>query len=64
MVSLTMLFPGWIYIARCPCWYFGDFWNIFPPNIGEDQKKVLQSERGALALSHMVNPALVIALRS
>ena len=33
-----MLFPGWIYIARDP-WYFGDFRNIFLPNIGEDQKK-------------------------
>ena len=45
-------------------WYFGDFCNFFLPNISEDQEKVLQSERGAMALYHMVNPALVIALRS
>ena len=45
-------------------WYFGDFRNIFLPNAGEDQKKVLPSERGALALCNMVNPALVILLRS
>ena len=34
-----------------------DFRNIFLPNTGEDQKKVL-SERGALALSLMLNPSL------
>ena len=33
-----MLLPGWIYIALGP-WHFGDFRNIFLPNIGEDQKK-------------------------
>ena len=32
-----MLFPGRIYIARGP-WYFGDFPNIFQPNVGEDRK--------------------------
>ena len=58
-----MLFQGRIYIARGP-WYFGDFCNIFLPNIDEDQKKVLKSESGAMALCHMVNQALVIALRS
>ena len=58
-----MLFPGQIYIARW-LWYFGDFRNIFLPNIGEDHKKVLPYERWALALRHIVNPALVIALRS
>ena len=26
-------------------WYFGDFCNIFQPNIGEDQINVLRSER-------------------
>ena len=41
-----MLFPGRIFIARGP-WHFGDYRNIFLPNIGEDQKKVLPSERGA-----------------
>ena len=29
-------------------WYFGDFRNIFLPNIGEDQINVLSSERKAL----------------
>ena len=33
-----MLLPGRIYIAL-GLWYFGDFRNIFLPNIGEDQKK-------------------------
>ena len=28
-------------------WYFGNYCNIFLPNIGEDQKKVLPSERRA-----------------
>ena len=27
-------------------WYFGDFRNTFLPNIDENQKKVLPSERG------------------
>ena len=40
---LTMLFLGRIYIARGP-WYFGDCCNIFLPNVGEDQKRVLPSE--------------------
>ena len=34
-------------IARGP-WNFGDFRNIFLPNIGERPKKVLPSEPGAL----------------
>ena len=33
-----MLLPGRIYIAQGP-WHFGDFRNIFLPNIGEDQQK-------------------------
>ena len=41
-----MLFPDRINIARGP-WHFGDFCNIFLPNIGENQTKVLPSERGA-----------------
>ena len=32
-----MLLPGQIYIALGP-WHFGDFRNIFLPNIGEDKK--------------------------
>ena len=41
-----MLFPGRIYIAR-GLWHVGDFLNIFRPNISEDQKKILLSEREA-----------------
>ena len=42
----------------------GDYRNIFPPNIGEDQKKSYHMSAGLLALAHVVNPALVIAIRS
>ena len=38
-----MLLPGWIYIALGP-WHFGDFRNIFLPNLGDGQKKVLRFE--------------------
>ena len=58
-----MLFQGRNYIARGP-WHFGDFRNIFLSNIGQDQETDLPSESGVMALCHMVNPALVIALRS
>ena len=58
-----MLFLGRIYIARGP-WHLGNFCNIFLPNVNEDQKKSYLSERWALALFHMANTALVIALRS
>ena len=40
-----------------------DFRNIFLPNAGEDQKKSYMSP-GPMALCHMLNPSLVIALRS
>ena len=33
-----MLLSGRIYIALGP-WHFGDFRNIFLPNVGEDHKK-------------------------
>ena len=33
-----MLLPGRNYLALGP-WHFGDFRNIFLPNIGEDQNK-------------------------
>ena len=42
---LTMLLPGRIYIALGP-WHFGDFCNIFLPNIGEDQTNLTISARG------------------
>ena len=42
-----------------------DFCKIFLPNIGENQKKKSYHLRaGTLALRHMVNPPLVIALGS
>ena len=34
-----MLLPGRIYFGLGP-WHFGDFRNIFLPNIGEDQKNL------------------------
>ena len=48
-------------IAR-GAWHFGDFGNIFRPNVGEDQKKSYYLIAGPLA--YVVNPTLVIALRS
>ena len=33
-----MLLPGRIYIALGP-WHFGDFRNIFLPNVGEDHEE-------------------------
>ena len=61
-----MLLPGRIYIALGP-WHFGDFRNIFLPNIGEDQKQFYDFSSGPLAgslLRHiMVNMALINALR-
>ena len=61
-----MLLPSRIYIVLDP-WHFGDFCNIFLPNIGEDQKKSYTiSARGPeLVLRHiMVNPTLINALHS
>ena len=58
---LNILFSGRIYVAWGP-WHLGNFCNILLPNISEDQKNLL-SERWALALCHMENTALVIALR-
>ena len=43
-----MLLPGRIYIALDP-WHFGDFRNIFMPNIDEDQKKSCDFSSGPLA---------------
>ena len=60
---LTLLLPDRIYIALSP-WHFGDFRNIFLPNIGEDQKKSYDlSARPQLVLRNIVvNPALINAL--
>ena len=62
---VTMLLLGRIYIALSP-WHFGDFRNIFLPNIGEDQKKSFDlSASPLLVVRHIVvNPALVNVLRS
>ena len=43
-----MSLPGRIYIALGP-WLFGDFRNIFLPNISEDQKKSYDFSWGPLA---------------
>ena len=45
------------------CWAHGTlgFLLYFPPNTGEDQKKFYMSA-GPLALCHMLNPSLDIAL--
>ena len=40
-------------IARAP-WHFGDFRNIFLPNIGEDQIKLYYLNAEPLALYHVV----------
>ena len=42
-----MLLPGRIYFALGP-WHFGDFRNIFLPNIGEDQEKSYDFSPGPL----------------
>ena len=61
----TMLLQGQICIALGP-WHFGDFRNVFLPNIVEDQKKSYDFRSGPLAgLCHIVvNPAQINALRS
>ena len=43
-----MLLPGRIYFALGP-WQFGDFRNIFLPNIGEDRKKSYDFSSGPFA---------------
>ena len=43
-----MLLPGRIYIAL-GSWHFGDFCNIFLPNIGEDHKKSYDFSSGPQA---------------
>ena len=45
---LTMLLPGRYYIALSP-WHFGDFRNIFSPNVGEDRKKSFDLSAGPQA---------------
>ena len=45
---LTMLLPIRIYIALGP-WHFGDFRNIFLPNVDEGHKKSKDLSAGPLA---------------
>ena len=58
-----MLLPVRIYIALSP-WYFKDFLNISLLNIGDDQTKILTSERGGPGTVPYDKSSLVIALRS
>ena len=54
-------------LHRAGLWHFGDFCNIFLPNLGEDQKKSLTiSARGVWLILHLImeNLALINALRS
>ena len=48
-LRLWMITPIKHVVAQSPQ-YFGNYHNIILPNIGEDQKKVLPSERGHLVL--------------
>ena len=43
-----MLLQGRIYIALGP-WHFGDFRDVFLPNIVEDQKKLYDFKSGPQA---------------
>ena len=45
---LNHVFTSRIYIVLSP-WHFGDFCNIFLPNVGEDQKKFSDLSAGRLA---------------
>ena len=45
-------------------WQFGDFYDMFLPNIGNAKKKSFHLSTEPLALCLIVNPALVFALRS
>ena len=64
VMLINHVIPGLLLHCAGPLALWG-FRNIFLPNIGEDQKKVLPSDHGTLALRHiMVNPVLVIAVRS
>ena len=47
-----MLLPGPDLQHCASLWQFKDFYDIFLPNIGKDQKKVLPSEHGASGTLH------------
>ena len=48
VTSTNYVIAGRIYFALGP-WHFGDFRNIFLPNIGEEQKKFHDFNSGTLA---------------
>ena len=48
VTSTNHVIAGRIYFALGP-WHFGDFRNIFLPNIGEEQKKSYDFSSGTLA---------------
>ena len=48
VTSTNHVISGRIYFALGP-WHFGDFRNIFLPNIGEEQKKSYDFNSGTLA---------------
>ena len=58
-----MLLPGPdLHCAVAPAVW--EFCNIFLPNTGEDQKNSYHLSARPFALSHVLNPFLVITLRS
>ena len=48
VMSTNHVIAGRIYFALGP-WHFGDFCNIFLPNIGKEQKKSYDFNSGTLA---------------
>ena len=48
VTSTNHVIAGRIYFALIP-WHFGDFRNIFLPNVGEEQKKSYDFSSGTLA---------------
>ena len=58
-----MVTPTNYVMSRGPC-HFEDFRNIFLLNIVEDQQKSYHLNAGSQALCHVVNPTVVIAIRS
>ena len=63
MVTLTNhVIPGPDLHCTGPQVFWG-FWQHLPAKTSQRTKKVLPSDRGAMALCHVVNPALVIELR-
>ena len=49
LVKAAKAYPHAKFYNLSTAYHYGDFCNIFLPNIGEDPKKVSPSERGVLA---------------